>query len=111
MSSVGDFRLFVMREPDRVVIRVVGELDVFTVRLLGERLDEVIGQGERRVTLDLTDTRSIDSAGLGFLVGTNTRLRDEGATLTVRGIRPPVLDVLKVTALLGLLNVDSYRQT
>jgi anti-anti-sigma factor len=49
----------------------------------------------------------IDSSGLGVLVGSLRRLREDGGDLVLRAASPAVTRILELTGLDGLLPVTS----
>src|ERR1700759_2284399 len=73
--------------PLGVVLTLAGELDLGTVPVLQERLDQAIC-AKAAVVIDLSRLRFIDSSGLDLLVRAERQLRDSGAQLVlVRGPR------------------------
>ena len=84
---------------DRTVVRVDGEIDVYTAPLLREKLDEQLREGRTDLVVDLSHVSFLDSTGLGVLVGRLKRVRTLGGSM-----RLVVSDgrVLKVFAITGL---------
>jgi anti-sigma B factor antagonist len=64
--SQDEFRIDVEREPDRVRVRPVGELDLATVPTLEQALAQVRESGVRSVVLDLRGLTFMDSTGLSL---------------------------------------------
>ncbi len=84
--------------PLGVVLTLAGELDLATVPVLQERLDQVIC-AKAAVIIDLSRLRFIDSSGLDLLVRAERQLRDSGPQLVlVRGPRA-VHRVFELTSL------------
>jgi anti-sigma B factor antagonist len=65
-------------------VRLAGELDALTVRDLLPVLDEVV-RGSRRVVMDLSELRAIDSAGVKTLARADRTLRAHGGALEIDG--------------------------
>lgn len=87
--------------PLGVVLTLVGELDLATVRVLQERLDHAM-RGKAAVVIDLSRLRFIDSSGLDLLVRAERYLRDAGVQLgLVRGPRA-------VHRVFALTSLDSH---
>ncbi|HJS93653.1 MAG TPA: STAS domain-containing protein [Solirubrobacteraceae bacterium] len=83
--------------PLGVVLTLAGELDLATVPVLREWLDQVCAKVA--VIIDLSRVRFIDSSGLDLLVRAERHLRDSGAQLVlVRGPRA-VHRVFELTSL------------
>jgi anti-sigma B factor antagonist len=68
------------------------------VRVLQEEVDKVV-HFKKRIVLHLADVDYIDSAGLGALVRTFSRLRVDGGELKLCHLSSHVMNVLKITNL------------
>lgn len=66
---------------------------------LKEGAGELLQQNERRIILDLSPLRLIDSAGVGAIVACFSRVKKEGGTLLVAGATGMVETVLKLAQL------------
>jgi anti-sigma B factor antagonist len=64
--SQDDFRIDVEREPGRIRVRPVGELDLATVPALEQELARVRDSATRCVVLDLRGLTFMDSTGLSL---------------------------------------------
>lgn len=80
------------------VVRVFGELDLYTAPELREELDD-LPSGVDGVQVDLTNVTFVDSAGLAVLVAAARPLRAAGGTMSLVVDDPRVLRVLEVTGL------------
>ena len=68
---------------DCAVLRVVGEVDLYTAPALRERLAELVAAGVTNVILDTGGVTFLDSSGLGVLVGSHKRLRAHDGSLAL----------------------------
>jgi anti-sigma B factor antagonist len=84
---------------DCAVLRVSGEIDLYTAPLLRERIADLVAAGIRHVVLDASDVTFLDSTGLGVLVGGLKRLRAHGGSLALAGSRANVARIFNVTGL------------
>ena len=84
---------------DRVVVRVVGALDLYTVGVLREVLLDVIAAQFTDIVVVLTEVTFVDSTGLGVLVGAHKRVRGRGGRLQLVVDQESVLKVIRITAL------------
>lgn len=66
---------------DCAVLRISGEVDVYSSPQLRERVIELLADGTRQIIADLRDVEFLDSTGLGALVGSLKRLRDKDGSL------------------------------
>lgn len=84
------------------LVRVSGELDIYTAPRLREQLLWLTDQsasGAARVLLDLNDVTFIDSTGLGAIVGAHRRFTQRGGTLELVCGPSPVHRLLTITRL------------
>ena len=87
------------------VIRPSGEVDVMTAPKLAACLDSVVRQGRGDVTLDLTETEFLDSAGLHVLLNAQRRLTRRSRKLRVICGAGQVRQVIELARLVETLNV------
>lgn len=87
---------------DCAVLRVTGEIDVYTAPLLRERVIHLVDDGARHIIADLRGVTFLDSTGLGVLVGSLKRLRSHEGSLRVVINADRILRILRIT---GLVNI------
>ncbi|MGH8985106.1 MAG: STAS domain-containing protein [Acidimicrobiia bacterium] len=104
-SESGNFRVSTDEQSDGVVLRVAGEVDVYTSPALRDELYRLIDSGAPRVTLDLSDMEFIDSSGLGVFVGALKRVRERASELELRGLQPSTRKVLDITGLVQVFTI------
>jgi anti-sigma B factor antagonist len=92
-------------EPDRIVVRVEGELDLLTAPKVAAELNGLIRSNPTDVHLDLREVQFMDSAGLQLLLLTRRRLLGESRTLTVICGEGPVRRVIELARLAETLHV------
>jgi anti-sigma B factor antagonist len=92
------------------VVAVRGELDLEGGGALREALLDAIGDGGRRVVVDLEGLDFIDSAGLGVLVGGLKRARTHDGDLVLVCTGRNVLKVLEVTGLMRVFVIHTTRE-
>jgi anti-sigma B factor antagonist len=95
----------VRADGDGVVLRLIGELDIDTVRWLDQAL-RPFEATDGEIVLDLSDLEFIDSNGLHRLVVSLKRQREHGGDLVVT---KPKKHVLRVLEMVGLTRVLSIR--
>ena len=81
------------------IVRLLGDLMGNDVDRLGEKLAELTSAPQARLAIDLEETSSIDSTGLGRLVECVTRSRMRGGRVILVAPTPLVSGVLEVTHL------------
>jgi anti-sigma B factor antagonist len=80
-------------------LRISGEIDVYTAPQLREQVIKLIANGTRHIVADLSDVEFLDSTGLGALVGSLKRLREQDGSLALVATASKILTVFRVTGL------------
>jgi anti-sigma B factor antagonist len=88
---------------DCAVLRVTGEVDVYTAPVLRERIHDLAAKGAVHIIADLSRVDFLDSTGLGVLVGGLKRVREDGGSLTPVITSTCVLHILQITGLTRVL--------
>jgi anti-sigma B factor antagonist len=91
---------------DCAVLRVTGEVDVYTAPLLREQMRELPAKGAVHLIADLSRVDFLDSTGLGALVGGLKRLREAGGSLALVISTPRILRIFQITGLTKALAVQ-----
>jgi len=104
-----DFKIEAERREQSAVVRIMGEVDLFSAPELRSTLDEVIGSGVRHIVVDLSTVDFLDSSGLGALVGALKHLRSLGHGTIVLAAPPPA--VRKILELTGINQVFEILPT
>lgn len=66
---------------DCAVVRISGEVDLYSAPQLREHVIQLLAEGIRHVIADLREVSFLDSTGLGALVGSLKRLREQDGSL------------------------------
>lgn len=72
---------------------------------LRERVKALIAGGKKKIVLNMTDVKYIDSAGLGILVAAHVSAKTQGAALHLSNLGHKFQDVLQLTRLLTVFSV------
>jgi len=75
--------------------------------LFGSHIQKLVAGGARKLLLNLTNLKQIDSSGVSIIVTAYVALRDQGGDLKLLGPRGPVLEVFTVLRLLEV--IPSFR--
>lgn len=87
---------------DCAVLRVVGEVDLYTAPALRQQLAELLATGVTHVVLDVSGVTFLDSSGLGVLVSSHKRLRAHEGSLAVATSQERILRLVRLTGLTRL---------
>lgn len=71
----------VERDDGAVIVRLVGELDLYNAPDLKASLLEVLSEQPRRLVIDLGEVAFVDSTALGVLIEARTKLADRQSFL------------------------------
>lgn len=85
------------------VVRPVGRLNMVAAPRLRSLVAELVAQGTARIVVDLSETESMDSSGLGALIAGLKTARQAGGDLRIAGAGPQVEAVLDLTNLRRVL--------
>ena len=97
-------------EPDAVVVRPMGEIDIATGPVLEEKVEALVEAGIRRCAIDLTGVEFIDSAGLQMVLASRAALRRVGGAFSLQGASPSVSRILDISGMTALLQ-DRHTAT
>lgn len=88
-----------------VTIAVRGEVDAATVDTLWATVEQVIG-GASRLTIDLTDTTFMDSAGLNALVRAHREMGQCKEAIVVLRPSPAIRRLLAMAGIGALMTIE-----
>lgn len=91
-------------EGEAHVLRVRGELDIATGRLLEARL-RALRDAQREVVLDLSELTFIDSSGLAILVTTAKTAERDGGAFAIRAVSAAVMRVIELSGVVERLGL------
>ena len=83
----------------RSVVKVRGEIDVYTAPKLRERLIELVSEGSYYIVVDLEGVGFLDSTGLGVLVGALKRVKSHDGSLSLVCTQDKILKIFEITGL------------
>lgn len=105
MSTLAQFRVVTRITGGRAVVRVEGEVDLYTGPRLRDALDALdalddgLGAGAHRVEVDFARISFCDCSGLSVLIGARLRARKAGVCFGVSHVDAPA--VKRLFALTG----------
>ena len=93
------FRVEAITAGECAVLRIAGELDVYTAPELRQQVIKHVESGTRHMVGDLREVDFLDSTGLGVLVGSLKRLRLHQGSLSLVTNGGRVLQLFEITGL------------
>ncbi len=79
--------------------------------VLRDTIREVVGQGHKKILLNLGDVTYIDSSGIGELVSAFTTVRNQGGELKLLNLTKKVHDLLQITKLYTVFDIKDDEAT
>ena len=84
---------------DEIIIKPVGEVDIYTSPDLKETLTEIINQSNVNMVIDGEKLEYIDSTGLGVLIGALKKIKEKERNITITNIKPNIKKLFDITGL------------
>jgi anti-sigma B factor antagonist len=72
---------------------------------LRETINKLVDDGKKNILINMQDVTTIDSSGIGELVGCYTSVTNKGGKLKLLHLPPKISDVLTVTQLITVFDV------
>jgi anti-sigma B factor antagonist len=84
---------------DETVLRIEGALDAVSAPDIRPTLDALVAEGRKKIIVDLSTLRLIDSSGIGAIVALFKRVRAQGGQVSVVGLRDQPLAIFRLLRL------------
>jgi anti-sigma B factor antagonist len=95
-------------EPDITVFEISGRLSLGNLLISVENaIRGLIDAGARKLVVDLTELNSIDSAGIGMLVGCGGHMEDKGGKMRLVGSQGAVAKVFAMVHMDRIVPLDA----
>ena len=96
--SISDLNLETIKTPDEVIVHCTGKINSNTCAQLQATVRALIPT-TKRVVLDLTDVSSMDSSGLGAIVGLYLSAKRQHCELKLINLNQRLKDLFRITKL------------
>ena len=80
-------------------VKLLGEVDIFNSNAFRDELVAWVTEKPAGLVLDCAELKYIDSTGLGALVAVLKHVKASGGTIALRGLRPNLAKLFKITSL------------
>ncbi len=100
-----DLKIVVEEKDDAMVLRLDGEVDVYTAPKLKSRLIDLVDQGKFKIVVDLEKVAFMDSSGLGVLVGGLKRVRSHDGSISLICSQENILKIFRITGLVKIFPI------
>jgi anti-sigma B factor antagonist len=93
------------------LVKLRGRLNLGeSVDRLRETLDDLMGSGDTRIVMDLSEVPWIDSSGIGLLVKILTAAKQRGGSIKLLNPSKFTVQILKMICLLDLFEIFEDQQ-
>lgn len=89
------------------VVRVGGEVDIFTAPQLREQFAELIRAGHCDLIVDMENVDYLDSSGLGVLVGALKKVGPDAGSVRVVCSHERIIQVFRITGLASVFPIHA----
>jgi anti-sigma B factor antagonist len=83
------------RDGTRAVIRAAGDVVAASIGELRQLMQELAANGVREMVVDLTNTRMMDSRGIGLLISAYNTMQKAGGQFAVTHASQEIFDLLR----------------
>jgi anti-sigma B factor antagonist len=100
-----ELSIAVLRDPDEIVLKLAGEIDMLTAARLSSVVNEILAEAPVRIVLDMTGVTFCDSQGLGTIVVLTKKASHSQSVLMLTNVGDFLIRVLDITGLRSALTV------
>jgi anti-sigma B factor antagonist len=85
------------------IVELNGRLDILTFQTVGDRLTEIIGDGQKKLILDAQKLSYVSSAGLRVILQARKTLKPQGGGVIIARANDFVMDVMSTTGFTSII--------
>ena len=100
----------ILQDGADAVVSLEGEVDLYTAPELKQELHRLVGEGAKRIVIDMTATTFIDSTTLGVLLSVVKRVRPEGGAVVLVCPDRNVKRIFEITLLDRVFTIVGTRE-
>jgi len=100
-----DLKIDVEEQDGVMLLKLDGEVDVYTAPKLKSRLVDLVDQGKFKIVVDLEQVDFMDSSGLGVLVGGLKRVRSHEGAIALICTQENILKIFRITGLVKVFPI------
>lgn len=92
-------RYEVSRLNEKILLKLEGDIDIAVAPQLREVLEKIIGEGVKKIVIDITNVPFIDSTGLGLFVNAYKKVNQRGGWVAFVGASRAIRKIFQLTKL------------
>ena len=93
------------RSGSATIVALSGRMDASSSPAAEVVLSRLIGSGERRIVVDMSDLDYISSAGLRVMLASLKRLREDGGQLLLAGLKPEIRNIFEIAGFQRIFHI------
>ncbi|MDD5049509.1 MAG: STAS domain-containing protein [Methanoregulaceae archaeon] len=93
------------RSGSATIVSLSGRMDASSSPAAEAVLSRLIGAGERRIVVDMSDLDYISSAGLRVMLASLKRLREDGGQLLLAGLKPEIKNIFEIAGFQRIFSI------
>jgi len=91
---------------DIISVKVVGDIEMITIKPFKEKLFEIADKTDKDVEIDFSEVDYIDSSGISILIILLRLQRNKGKKLVINKANPRILEVFRLSSLLSIFELQ-----
>ena len=100
-----------IKEENKDILRLIGEVDASNSVLLDQSMQEILQQGATFLLIDGSQLAYISSAGLGVFMSYLDDFSEQGIRFAIFGLNEQVSEVFKILGLDRLIKIAQDKST
>jgi anti-sigma B factor antagonist len=92
-------------EKGYVVLSIIGDLVMWSLPAAKQKVEELLEQGKKKIVFDLEKTNYIDSAGLGFFIGTLKNLKGIKGDMILINLNTYIYGIFQLIQLHNIIDI------
>lgn len=100
-----ELKIDVVEQDNAALIRLQGEVDVYTAPKLKSALIDLVDKGNFKIVVNLEQVDFMDSSGLGVLVGGLKRVRSHDGSIALVCTQENILKIFRITGLVKVFPI------
>lgn len=92
------------QESNNLIVKLQGELDHHTAKIISDKLDKLIARGGfKNLIFECSKLEFMDSSGLGVMMGRYKKLNTMGGKAAIVNVNPSIDRVFKISGIYSII--------
>ena len=100
------FQSFIIDKDDHLLVKVEGDLDVYSEEKFRDFIEENLTDIDKDLTIDLENLDYLDSTGLGQFMKIYKLVNEKGYKTTIKNPKENIYKLFKITDLTEVFNME-----